>query len=204
MAILLNSNQTETNLSGENLLASSSLENSINEARNLAIVLDQKSADLKNKIDEFKQESDVTLTEVFAKMDAKETAFATSINGSATKASGNIAKAVNDLKQASSLAKNIWVAPQAIAIHVILFLIEIGIVFFVAVPPIIEAKKSLNDNEKLLKNLREIKQENERLCKENEQLTADNKDMDSFILFLHGGDMSKAQKGFRLWLKAKK
>ena len=86
----------------------------------------------------------------------------------------------------------------------ILFLIEIGIVFFVAVPPIIEAKKSLNDNEKLLKNLREIKQENERLYKENEQLAADNKDMDSFILFLHGGDISKAQKGFRLWLKAKK
>lgn len=201
MAILVNQNN---NLSGENLLASNSLENSINEAKNLSIYLDQKIANLKSKTEEFKQESDVTLTEVFAKMDAKETAFATSINGSATKATNNIAKAVNDLKQASSLTKNIWIAPQAIAIHVILFLIEIGIVFFVAVPPIIEAKKSLNDNEKLLKNLREIKQENERLYKENEQLAADNKDMYSFILFLHGGDISKAQKGFRLWLKAKK
>lgn len=196
MAILLN-NQTETNLSGETLLASSSLENSINEARNASISIDSKIADLKIKAEEIK-------ADVCDKLDQKEKSFTTSINLSATNAVNKIGKAVKELKEGSDLLKDAWKMTSTIVAHATLFIAEIVIVFWFAIPPIVEAKKSLNDNEKLLKNLREIKQENERLYKENEQLTANNKDMDGFILFLHGGDISKAQKGFRLWLKAKK
>ncbi|MBC2883001.1 hypothetical protein H7R39_06975 [Campylobacter sp. Marseille-Q3452] len=186
MAILIN--QSNNNLSGENLLASSSLENSISEARNLSIQLDQKSADLKVKADEFKQESEITLTAVFAKMDAKETA----LNRSADNAVNKISKSVNDLKQASDLIKSIWIVPQAIAIHVIIFLVEIGIAFWFAVPPIIEAKKSLVDNEKILRIVRERKQENERLALENQELN-------DFILFLSRGNVEKARKAFADW-----
>lgn len=190
MAILIN--QSNNNLSGENLLASSSLENSISEARNLSIELDQKLANLKTKSEEIKTEYDLTLTAVFDKIDKKEKSFTKSVDGSATKAINNIANAVNDLKQASSLIKNIWIIPQAIAIHVILFLVEIGIVFWFAVPPIIEAKKSLIDNEKILRIARERKQENERLALENQELN-------DFILFLSRGNVEKARKAFADW-----
>ena len=101
MAILINQSNNNNSTSGENLLASSSLENSINEARNLSIELDQKIADLKSKTEEFKQESDVTLTAVFVKMDAKETAFAKSINSSATNAVSKIKVAIEELKEGS-------------------------------------------------------------------------------------------------------
>lgn len=191
MAILVN-NQTETNLSGETLLASSPLENSINEARNLSIELDQKLANLKTKSEEIKTEYDLTLTAVFDKIDKKEKSFTKSVDGSATKAINNIANAVNDLKQASDLIKSIWIVPQAIAIHVILFLTEIGIVFWFAVPPIIEAKKSLVDNEKILRIARERKQENERLALENQELN-------DFIIFLSRGNVEKARKAFADW-----
>lgn len=189
MAILVNQNN---NLSGENLLASSSLENSISEARNLSIELDQKLANLKTKSEEIKTEYDLTLTAVFDKIDKKEKSFTKSVDGSATKAINNIANAVNDLKQASDLIKSIWIIPQAIAIHVILFLVEIGIVFWFAVPPIIEAKKSLIDNEKILRIARERKQENERLALENQELN-------DFILFLSRGNVEKARKAFADW-----
>ena len=189
MAILVNQNN---NLSGENLLASSSLENSISEARNLSIELDQKLANLKTKSEEIKTEYDLTLTAVFDKIDKKEKSFTKSVDGSATEAINNIANAVNDLKQASDLIKSIWIIPQAIAIHVILFLVEIGIVFWFAVPPIIEAKKSLIDNEKILRIARERKQENERLALENQELN-------DFILFLSRGNVEKARKAFADW-----
>ena len=107
MAILVSNNQTETNLSGETLLASSNLENSINEAKELSINLDSKIADLKDKLDEVKTEYDLTLTAVFDKIDKKEKSFTKSVDGSAIKAINNIANAVNNLKQASSLIKNI-------------------------------------------------------------------------------------------------
>ena len=192
MAILV-SNQTETNnLSGETLLASSNLENSINEAKELSINLNSKIADLKDKLDEIKTEYDLTLTAVFNKIDKKEKSFTKSVDGSATKAINNIANAVNDLKQASDLIKSIWIVPQAIAIHVILFLVEIGIVFWFAVPPIIEAKKSLVDNEKILRIAREQKQENEKLALENQELN-------DFIIFLSRGNVEKARKAFADW-----
>ena len=190
MAILINQSNNNNSTSGETLLASSSLENSISEARNLSI--DQKLANLKTKSEEIKTEYDLTLTAVFDKIDKKEKSFTKSVDGSATKAINNIANAVNDLKQASSLIKNIWIIPQAIAIHVILFLVEIGIVFWFAVPPIIEAKKSLIDNEKILRIARERKQENERLALENQELN-------DFILFLSRGNVEKAQKAFADW-----
>ena len=107
MAILINQSNNNNSTSGENLLASSSLENSINEARNLSIELDQKIADLKSKTEEFKQESDVTLTAVFVKMDAKETAFAKSINSSATNAVSKIKVAIEELKEGSETIKNV-------------------------------------------------------------------------------------------------
>ena len=190
MAILINQSNNNNSTSGETLLASSSLENSISEARNLSI--EQKLANLKTKSEEIKTEYDLTLTAVFDKIDKKEKSFTKSVDGSATKAINNIANAVNDLKQASSLIKNIWIIPQAIAIHVILFLVEIGIVFWFAVPPIIEAKKSLIDNEKILRIARERKQENERLALENQELN-------DFILFLSRGNVEKAQKAFADW-----
>ena len=192
MAILINQSNNNNSTSGETLLASSSLENSINEARNLSIELDQKLANLKTKSEEIKTEYDLTLTAVFDKIDKKEKSFTKSVDGSATKAINNIANAVNDLKQASSLIKNIWIIPQAIAIHVILFLVEIGIVFWFAVPPIIEAKKSLIDNEKILRIARERKQENEKLALENQELN-------DFIIFLSRGNVEKARKAFADW-----
>ncbi len=54
MAILINQSNNNNSTSGETLLASNSLENSINEARNVSIELDQKLADLKSQTDEFK------------------------------------------------------------------------------------------------------------------------------------------------------
>ena len=192
MAILINQSNNNNSTSGETLLASSSLENSISEARNLSIELDQKSADLKAKSEEIKTETNVTLTQVFAKMDAKETAFTNSINRSADNAVNKISKSVNELKQGADLVKNIWIIPQAIAIHVIIFLVEIGIVFWFAVPPIIEAKKSLIDNEKILRIARERKQENEKLALENQELN-------DFIIFLSRGNVEKARKAFADW-----
>nr|WP_315017703.1 hypothetical protein [uncultured Campylobacter sp.] len=141
MAILVSNNQTETNLSGETLLASSSLENSISEARNLSIELDQKSANLKAKFEEIKTETNVTLTQVFAKMDAKETAFTNSINRSADNAVNKISKSVNELKQGADLVKNIWIIPQAIMIHVILFIVELAFVLWICLPVINQSSK---------------------------------------------------------------
>ena len=192
MAILINQSNNNNSTSGETLLASSSLENSISEAKNLSIELDQKLANLKTKSEEIKTEYDLTLTAVFDKIDKKEKSFTKSVDGSATKAINNIANAVNDLKQASDLIKSIWIIPQAIAIHVILFLVEIGIVFWFAVPPIIEAKKSLIDNEKILRIARERKQENEKLALENQELN-------DFIIFLSRGNVEKARKAFADW-----
>ena len=204
MAILLNSNQTETNLSGETLLASSSLENSINEARNVSIELDQKLADLKSKTDEFKQESDVTLTAVFAKLDKKEKSFNTNVNKSADDAANKIDKAVNELREGSEIIKNVSKTTSTIITHIVLFVIGLALILYLALPTIKQAKDVLADNKNVLQTAYNLKKENEKLRKENEQLTVDNKDMDDFILFLHGGDISKAQKGFRLWLKSKK
>ena len=77
-------------------------------------------------------------------------------------------------------------------------------ILYLALPTIKQAKDVLADNKNVLQTAYNLKKENEKLRKENEQLTVDNKDMDDFILFLHGGDIAKAQKGFRLWLKSKK
>lgn len=196
MAILV-SNQTETNLSGETLLASSSLENSINEARNLSIEFDRKIVDLKAKSEEIK-------TDVCDKLDQKEKAFKASINLSTTNAVNNIGKAVKDLEQGSTLIKDAWKTTSTIVAHIVLSVIGLALILYLALPTIKQAKDVLADNKNVLQTAYNLKKENEKLRKENEQLTVDNKDMDDFILFLHGGDISKAQKGFRLWLKSKK
>jgi hypothetical protein len=196
MAIILN--QAETNLSGETLLASSSLENSISEARNLSIELDQKSADLRVKADEFKQESETTLSAVFDRMDKKETAFTNSINRSADNAANKISKSVNELKQGSNFIKNIWIIPRAITIHVILFFIEIGIIFWFAIPPIKQAKEVLSYNENVLQTALEIKKDNERILKENQGLYDELVNLNQFINFVYG-DKEKARQAYRKW-----
>ena len=198
MAILV-SNQTETNnLSGETLLASSSLENSINEAKELSINLNSKIADLKDKLDEIKTEYDLTLTAVFNKIDKKEKSFTKSVDGSATKAINNIANAVNDLKQASSLIKNIWIIPQAIVIHVILFIVELAFVFWMCLPVINQARKTLSNNEQIIKISLERKQENEKLLRENQGLNDELVNLNQFINFVYG-DKEKARQAYRKW-----
>jgi len=198
MAILV-SNQTETNnLSGETLLASSSLENSINEAKELSINLNSKIADLKDKLDEIKTEYDLTLTAVFNKIDKKEKSFTKSVDGSATKAINNIANAVNDLKQASSLIKNIWIIPQAIVIHVILFIVELAFVFWMCLPVINQARKTLSNNEQIIKISLERKQENEKLLRENQGLNDELVNLNEFINFVYG-DKEKARQAYRKW-----
>lgn len=204
MAILINQSNNNNSTSGETLLASNSLENSINEARNVSIELDQKLADLKSKTDEFKQESDVTLTAVFAKLDKKEKSFNTNVNKSADDAANKIDKAVNELREGSEIIKNVSKTTSTIITHIVLFVIGLALILYLALPTIKQAKDVLADNKNVLQTAYNLKKENEKLRKENEQLTVDNKDMDDFILFLHGGDISKAQKGFRLWLKSKK
>ena len=151
MAILINQSNNNNSTSGENLLASSSLENSINEARNLSIELDQKIADLKSKTEEFKQESDVTLTAVFAKMDAKETAFAKSINSSATNAVSKIKVAIEELKEGSETIKNVSKTTSTIITHIVLFIIELAVIFYLALPTIKQAKEVLTNNRDVLK-----------------------------------------------------
>ena len=184
MAILINQSNNNNSTSGETLLASSSLENSINEAKELSINLDSKIADLKDKLDEVKTEYDLTLTAVFDKIDKKEKSFTKSVDGSATKAINNIANAVNDLKQASSLIKNIWIIPQAIMIHVILFIVELAFVFWICLPVINQARKTLSNNEQIIKISLERKQENEKLLRENQGLNDELVNLNEFINFV--------------------
>ena len=198
MAILV-SNQTETNnLSGETLLASSSLENSINEAKELSINLNSKIADLKDKLDEIKTEYDLTLTAVFNKIDKKEKSFTKSVDGSAIKAINNIANAVNNLKQASSLIKNIWIIPQAIMIHVILFIVELTFILWMCLPVINQARKTLSDNEQIIKISLERKQENEKLLRENQGLNDELISLNGFVNAIFK-DKEKARREYQKW-----
>lgn len=198
MAILVN-NQTETNnLSGETLLASSSLENSISEAKNLSIELDQKLANLKAKSEEIKTETNVTLTQVFAKMDAKETAFTNSINRSADNAVNKISKSVNELKQGADLVKNIWIIPQAIMIHVILFIVELAFVLWICLPVINQARKTLSNNEQIIKISLERKQENEKLLRENQGLNDELISLNGFVNAIFK-DKEKARREYQKW-----
>lgn len=198
MAILINQSNNNNSTSGETLLASSSLENSINEAKELSINLNSKIADLKDKLDEIKTEYDLTLTAVFNKIDKKEKSFTKSVDGSATKAINNIANAVNDLKQASSLIKNIWIIPQAIVIHVILFIVELAFVFWMCLPVINQARKTLSNNEQIIKISLERKQENEKLLRENQGLNDELVNLNEFINFVYG-DKEKARQAYRKW-----
>jgi len=198
MAILINQSNNNNSTSGETLLASSSLENSINEAKELSINLDSKIADLKDKLDEVKTEYDLTLTAVFDKIDKKEKSFTKSVDGSATKAINNIANAVNDLKQASSLIKNIWIIPQAIMIHVILFIVELAFVFWICLPVINQARKTLSNNEQIIKISLERKQENEKLLRENQGLNDELVNLNEFINFVYG-DKEEARQAYRKW-----
>ena len=198
MAILVSNNQTETNLSGETLLASSNLENSINEAKELSINLDSKIADLKDKLDEVKTEYDLTLTAVFDKIDKKEKSFTKSVDGSAIKAINNIANAVNNLKQASSLIKNIWIIPQAIMIHVILFIVGLTFILWMCLPVINQARKTLSDNEQIIKISLERKQENEKLLRENQGLNDELISLNGFVNAIFK-DKEKARREYQKW-----
>ena len=198
MAILINQSNNNNSTSGETLLASSNLENSINEAKELSINLNSKIADLKDKLDEIKTEYDLTLTAVFNKIDKKEKSFTKSVDGSAPKAINNIANAVNDLKQASSLIKNIWIIPQAIVIHVILFIVELAFVFWMCLPVINQARKTLSNNEQIIKISLERKQENEKLLRENQGLNDELVNLNQFINFVYG-DKEKARQAYRKW-----
>lgn len=198
MAILV-SNQAETNnLSGETLLASSSLENSISEARNLSIELDQKSANLKAKFEEIKTETNVTLTQVFAKMDAKETAFAKSINSSATNAVSKIKSAIEELKEGSKTIKNVSKTTSTIITHIVLFVIGLALILSLTLPTIKQAKDVLSNNQDVLKISLETKKENEKLRKENQGLNDELVNLNQFINFVYG-DKEKARQAYRKW-----
>lgn len=190
MAILLN-NQTETNLSGETLLASSSLENSINEARNASISIDSKIADLKIKAEEIK-------TDVCDKLDQKEKSFTTSINLSATNAVNKIGKAVKELKEGSDLLKDAWKMTSTIVAHATLFIAEIGIVFCFAIPPIKQAKDVLSNNQDVLKKSLETQKENEKLLKENKGLNDELISLNGFVNSIFK-DKEKARREYQKW-----
>ena len=195
MAILIN--QTNTN-SGETLLASSSLENSISEAKNISIELDQKTASFKNESEKIKKYNDQTLTDVFDRMKEKETSFTNSINRSADNAAKKISKSVNELKQGADLVKNIWIIPQAIMIHVILFIVELTIVLWMCLPVINQARKTLSNNEQIIKISLERKQENEKLLRENQGLYDELVNLNQFINFVYG-DKEKAKQSYQRW-----
>lgn len=195
MAILVNQNN---NLSGENLLASSSLENSISEARNLSIELDQKLADLKNKTDEFKKESDVTLTAVFAKLDKKEKSFNTNVNKSADDAANKIDKAVNELREGSEIIKNVSKTTSTIITHIVLFIIELAVIFYLALPTIKQAKEVLTNNRDVLKISFETKKENEKLRKENQGLNDELISLNGFVNAIFK-DKEKARREYQKW-----
>jgi len=196
MAIILN--QAETNLSGETLLASSSLENSIDQAKKLSIELSSNVVNLKQESDKIKTEAEITLNQVFKMIDDKEKSFTNSINTSATNAVIKISKSVNELKQGSNFIKNIWIIPQAIAIHFVLFLIELALIFWLALPTIKKAKEVLNDNEETIKISLERKQENERLREENQALENVKNDLYSFIVYSYGSS-EKAKQVYSKW-----
>ena len=198
MAILINQSNNNNSTSGENRLASSSLENSINEARNLSIELDQKIADLKSKTEEFKQESDVTLTAVFAKMDAKETAFAKSINSSATNAVSKIKVAIEELKEGSETIKNVSKTTSTIITHIVLFIIELAVIFYLALPTIKQAKEVLTNNRDVLKISFETKKENEKLRKENQGLNDELISLNEFVNAIFK-DKEKARREYQKW-----
>lgn len=196
MAILVNQNN---NLSGENLLASSSLENSISEARNLSVSIDSKIADLKNKSNEIKTEAEITLNQVFKTIDDKEKSFTKNINQATNQSINNISKAIDRLKSARDMIQNIWIIPQAIMIHVILFIIELTIVLWMCLPTIKKAKEVLNDNEETIKISLERKKENERLREENQALENVKNDLYSFIVYSYGGSSEKAKQVYSKW-----
>lgn len=198
MAILVSNNQTETNLSGETLLASSSLENSISEARNLSIELDQKSANLKAKFEEIKTETNVTLTQVFAKMDAKETAFAKSINSSATNAVSKIKSAIEQLKEGSETIKNVSKTTSTIITHIVLFVVALALILFLAVPTIKQAKEVLADNKNVLQTAYNLKKENDRLIKENQGLNDELISLNGFVNVIFK-DKEKARREYQKW-----
>ena len=188
MAILVNQNN---NLSGENLLASSSLENSINEARNLSIEFDRKIVDLKAKSEEIK-------TDVCDKLDQKEKAFKASINLSTTNAVNNIGKAVKDLEQGSALIKDAWKTTSTIVAHIVLSVIGLALILYLAVPTIKQAKDVLSNNQDVLKKSLETKKENEKLLKENKGLNDELVNLNQFINFVYG-DKEKARQAYRKW-----
>jgi|GEM_PF-1365717 hypothetical protein len=198
MAILLNSNQSNNNLSGENLLASSSLENSISEARNLSIELDQKIADLKSKTEEFKQESDVTLIQFFDMIDKKGEAFANSISETSTTAVDSIGKAVKDLEQGSTLIKDAWKTTSTIVAHIVLSVIGLALILYLALPTIKQAKDVLSSNQDVLKKSLETKKENEKLVKENKGLNDELISLNGFVNAIFK-DKEKARREYQKW-----
>lgn len=191
MAILINQSNNNNSTSGETLLASSSLENSINEARNLSIEFDRKIVDLKAKSEEIK-------TDVCDKLDQKEKAFKASINLSTTNAVNNIGKAVKDLEQGSALIKDAWKTTSTIVAHIVLSVIGLALILYLAVPTIKQAKDVLSNNQDVLKKSLEIKKENEKLVKENKGLNDELVNLNQFINFVYG-DKEKARQAYRKW-----
>mgnify|MGYP000891669068 CR=1 FL=1 len=198
MAILINQSNNNNSTSGETLLASSSLENTINEARNLSVSIDSKIADLKNKVDEFKQESDVTLTAVFAKLDKKEKSFNTNVNKSADDAANKIGKAVNELREGSEIIKNVSKTTSTIITHIVLFIIELAVIFYLALPTIKQAKEVLTNNRDVLKISFETKKENEKLRKENQGLNDELISLNGFVNAIFK-DKERARREYQKW-----
>lgn len=195
MAILIN--QTNAN-SGETLLTSSSLENSIDQAKKLSIELNSNVVNLKQESDKIKTEAEITLNQVFKTIDDKEKSFTKSINQATNQSINNISKAINQLKEGSNFIKNIWLIPQAIAIHFVLFIVELAVIFWLALPTIKKAKEVLNDNEETIKISLERKQENERLREENQALERVKNDLYSFIVYSYGSS-EKAKQVYSKW-----
>ena len=198
MAILINQSNNNNSTSGETLLASSSLENTINEARNLSVSIDSKIADLKNKVDEFKQESDVTLTAVFAKLDKKEKSFNTNVNKSADDAANKIGKAVNELREGSEIIKNVSKTTSTIITHIVLFIIELAVIIYLALPTIKQAKEVLTNNRDVLKISFETKKENEKLRKENQGLNDELISLNGFVNAIFK-DKERARREYQKW-----
>ena len=191
MAILINQSNNNNSTSGDTLLASSSLKNSINEARNLSIEFDRKIVDLKAKSEEIK-------TDVCDKLDQKEKAFKASINLSTTNAVNNIGKAVKDLEQGSALIKDAWKTTSTIVAHIVLSVIGLALILYLAVPTIKQAKDVLSNNQDVLKKSLETKKENEKLVKENKGLNDELVNLNQFINFVYG-DKEKARQAYRKW-----
>ena len=83
-------------------------------------------------------------------------------------------------------------------IHVILFIVELTFILWMCLPVINQARKTLSDNEQIIKISLERKQENEKLLRENQGLNDELVNLNEFINFVYG-DKEEARQAYRKW-----